>query len=69
MTENPILADLHRHREQLARACGCDVKKLMEHYRRCEQERGEAGHALVSFVGPAPVENASDVLRKEPPKP
>ncbi len=69
MTENQILADLHRHREQIARACGYDVKKLMDFYRRREHERGESGHALVSCVERAPAENAPDVLREEPPNP
>ncbi len=69
MNGNEIIADLHRHREQLARACGYDAKKLMDYYRRREQERGETGHALVSYAERAPAENAPDLLREEPPNP
>ena len=65
---NEIIADLHRHREQLARACDYDAKKLMEHYRRREKERQESGQPLTA---PAPATTSeSNVLamREEPPR-
>ncbi|HEV2695522.1 MAG TPA: hypothetical protein VG347_21695 [Verrucomicrobiae bacterium] len=50
-----IIPELHRHRENLMRTCGLDVKKLVAHYQRLEAGRNDAGHKLVSFAG-APVE-------------
>jgi hypothetical protein len=66
-TEN-IIPEIHRHRENLARACGLDVKKLVAHYQRRESGRKDAGHRLVSFVG-SPVETeATGFLRDAPHK-
>ena len=67
MNRNEIIADIHRHREQLARACGYDAKKLMDYYRRREQERDDTSHGLVSYSEPASAEKAC-ALREEPPK-
>ena len=61
---NEIIADLHRHREQLARACDYDAKKLMEHYRRREQERQQSGP---SAQLPASAPKTSPAFREEPP--
>ena len=47
MNANEIIADIHRHREALACACGYDVKKLMDYYRRREREHPAAGHRLL----------------------
>lgn len=68
MNANEIIADIQRHREALARACGHDVKTLMNYYRRRERERPAAGHRLLDKVFPPAPEPAS-ALREEPPKP
>ena len=68
MNANQIIADIHRHREALARTCGYDAKKLMDYYRRREHEHPEAGHRLLDKVLPPASEPAS-ALREEPPKP
>ena len=68
MNANELIADIHRHREALARTCGYDVKKLMDYYRRREQEHPVAGHPLLDKVFPPAPELAS-ALREEPPKP
>ena len=68
MNANQIIADIHRHREALARTCGCDAKKLMDYYRRREHEHPEAGHRLLDKVFPQATEPTS-ALREEPPKP
>ena len=67
MPENEIIAEIHRHREALARACDYDVAKLMAYYRRREAERADDGHPLVSFAGSEAGETC--VVREEPPKP
>jgi hypothetical protein len=68
MNVENIIPELHRHRENLARACGYDVKKLVEHYRRREAGRKAGGHKLVSFVSSAAETEAAGVLRDEPRK-
>ena len=68
MNANVIIADIHRHREALARTCGYDVKKLMDYYRRRERERPAAGHRLLDKVVP-PAPEPGSALREEPPKP
>ena len=68
MSENEIIAEIHRQREQLACACGCDVLKLMDYYRQREKEHADAGHPLVSYVQPVSVAEPHGVLREEPPK-
>ena len=50
MNPENIIPEIHRHRENLARKCGYDVKKLMDHYRQREREHDTKGHQLVSFV-------------------
>ena len=68
MNAENIIPEIHRHRENLARACGLDVKKLVAHYQRREEGRPDPGHRLVSFVG-SPVETeAAGVLRDAPRK-
>lgn len=66
MPENEIIAEIHRHREAVARDCDYDAAKLMAHYRRREKERADADHPLVSLVK----SNADEtcVVREEPPK-
>ena len=68
MPANELIAEIHRHREALARECDYDVKKLLAYYRRRETEREHTGQKLVSFVAHAKEENVCD-LREEPPKP
>ena len=64
MPENAIIAEIHRHREAVARECGYDAARLMAYYRRRETERGDHEHPLVSAI-----ENKaeSSVVREEPP--
>ena len=66
MPENEIIAEIHRHREAVARDCGYDAAKLMAHYRRREKERADAGHPIVSFVRRDT--NESCIVREDPPK-
>jgi hypothetical protein len=48
--ENAIIAEIHRHREELARRCDFDIHKLMDFYRAREVESEAAGRKLVSLV-------------------
>ena len=64
---NEIIAEIHRHREQVARACGYDAKKLMDHYRRREKESAGGKPPLVSYTPSVPKNDASLALREEPP--
>ena len=66
MNAELIIPEIHRHREELARACGGDVKKLMDHYRKRETERKTKIHRLVSFAESAHSTTASYVLRDAP---
>ena len=66
MPENEIIAEIHGHREAVARDCGYDAAKMMAHYRRREKERTDAKHPLVSFVHRDAVESC--IVREEPPK-
>jgi hypothetical protein len=68
MNAENIIPDIHRQRESLARACGFDVEKLMEHYRRREAGRKAGGHKLVSFAESAPQNKAASLLHDEPRK-
>ena len=43
MNPKNIIPVIHRHRENLARKCGCDVKKLMDHFCHCEAGRDWGG--------------------------
>jgi len=64
MPENPIIAEIHRHREEVARQCDFDPVKLIDYYRRREQERKDATHPLVS---PSVAQAETCVVREEPP--
>jgi hypothetical protein len=68
MNAENIIPEIHRHRENLARACGYNVKKLMDHYRKREAGNKAKGHRLVSFVEPSRAETTSYALREEPAK-
>jgi len=65
---NEIIAEIRRHREQVARAGGYDAKKLMDYYRRREKESADGKQRLVSYAGAARKDDASMTLREEPPK-
>ena len=65
---NEIIAEIHRHREQVARACGYDAKKLMDHYRRREKESAGGKPPLVSYAPSMPKENVSPAFREDPPE-
>lgn len=64
MRENPIIAEIHRHREAVARECEFDAAKLVAYYRRRERERDDSGHPLVTV---APVGGEPATVREEPP--
>ena len=64
---NEIIADLHRHREQLARACDYDAKKLMEHYRRREKVRADSEPSLNAPAPASTAEANALTLREVPP--
>ena len=68
MNAENIIPELHRQRENLARACGYDVKKLLSHYRRRESGRKSGGHRLVSFAGAAEVAESQPALHETPVK-
>lgn len=62
MNPESIIPEIHRHRENLARECGYDVKKLMNHFRQRESGREAKGHPLVSFVQSADATETSFAL-------
>jgi hypothetical protein len=68
MNVENVIPELHRHRENLARACGYDVQKLVDHYRRREAGHKASGHRLVSFVEAASQPEIAGVLRDAPRK-
>lgn len=68
MNAENIIPEIHRHRENLARACGYNVKKLMDHYRKREAGNKAKGHCLVSFVESSRAETTAYALREEPAK-
>jgi hypothetical protein len=62
---NEIIAEIHRHREQVARACGYDAKKLMDYCRRREKEAASTNWFRTLSQRK---EDTSISLREEPPK-
>ena len=68
MNANEIIKDIHHHRDTLARTCRFEAKKLMDYYRRREQEHPAPGHRLLDKVFPPATEPVC-TLREEPPKP
>ena len=66
MNENEILSEIHRVREDIARECGYDVRRLYNYVREREREAAKRG---VEFVSPAPREKETAyALREEPPR-
>jgi len=50
MEPNPILSEIRRTRDELARKSGHDVRKFMDFIRECEREAASRG---VKFAPPA----------------
>ena len=61
MNENPIIAEIHRHREAVARECNYDAATLMAYYRQREARRRD-DHPLVQL---AEHESESCVVRED----
>ena len=53
---NEIHDEIRRTRNERVRACGGDVRKLMEYYREGQSRRAASGYPVVSFVGETPRE-------------
>ncbi|HMP84895.1 MAG TPA: hypothetical protein PKA41_19560 [Verrucomicrobiota bacterium] len=66
MKENPILSEIHRVREEIARECGYDVKEIFRRMRVQTQQLQAEGWQVVSPE--ARKKETSCVLREEPPK-
>ena len=62
MEPNPILAEIRRTRDELARQSGYDVRKFMDFIRARERDAAARG---VQFV--APPGHESSIVREEPP--
>lgn len=65
MAENPIIAEIHQHREAIARQCDFDLEKLVSYYRRKELAHRDVENPLVSLAESPDVTR----LREDPPKP
>ncbi len=63
MTENPIVEEIHRIREQMLAECGGDMKKYMDGIRKREEESACAGRQVVSLP-PRPAQRQEDPTRK-----
>ena len=68
MIENEILAEIHRGREEHARACNYDVNVIFAEMREDLERLRAEGWQVVSFP-PKRIEEPTAVLREEPPKP
>ena len=67
MKLNPILSEIRRTREDLARETHYDLQQLFDYIRDREREAAVQG---VKFVSPAPRETTTAyALREEPPRP
>jgi hypothetical protein len=63
MAENEIIAEIHRHREALARQCDYDVEKLSAYYRERQARYAAQGWQIANQSA----ENESCITREEPP--
>jgi hypothetical protein len=63
MTENPIVEEIHRIREQMLADCGGDMQTLVDCIRKREEESARAGRKVVSLP-PRPVQRQDDPARK-----
>jgi hypothetical protein len=52
MEPNPILTEIRRTRDELARKSGHDVRKFMDYIREREREAAARGVKFVSPAGP-----------------
>lgn len=66
MKENEILDEIHRYREEHARAFGYDIHKIFADIRRNTERLKAEGWNVVS---PAPRDTEPADLREEPPNP
>ena len=67
MHENEITAEIHRHREEIARRCGYDVDRLFAYYRERQDRLAGEGWRIVPHSGESKEVNAA-VIREDPPK-
>jgi hypothetical protein len=65
MEPNPILTEIRKTRDEMARAAGFDVRSFMDTIRNREREAAARG---VQFAPPAPAATESCILREDPPK-
>ena len=59
MTDDPIVAEVRRHRDEIARECGNDLRRIFEHFKQHEKEGGRRVVNRANErerVGPAPAE-------------
>ncbi len=40
MTDDPIVAEVRKHRDEIARECGHDLRRIFEYFRDREKEGG-----------------------------
>jgi hypothetical protein len=67
MKSNPILTEIRRTREDLAREADYNLQRLFDYVRERERKAATRG---VKFVSPAPRETeAAYALREEQPRP
>lgn len=64
MPENEIIAEIHRHRAELARRFDFDIHKLTAFYREREASHEASGKTLVSLAQPL-LDPASPVVRED----
>lgn len=66
MQPNPILNEIRKTRDDMARAAGFDVRKFMDAIRDRERAAAACG---VSYASPVPASEESCTVREDPPKP
>ena len=66
MPENEIIAEVRRHREELARESGYNIREMLRRLREDQQHFAVQGHPIVSFVDEQQPETC--ILREDPPK-
>ena len=65
MKTNPILREIRKTRDDLARETGYDLQRLFRYIRERERESAAHGAKFVSFADAAHSESA--LVREEPP--
>ena len=66
-TENEILTDLRRIRDEHARECGYDIHRVFAELRAETERLKAAGWTVVSFP-PKRIEEPTAMVREDPPK-